>query len=114
MSLEPQDEGSIPGWAQWVKGSGIALCDAVMLQLRFRSDPWPGNSVCCRAAKKQTDIVCWASARSFEPVMPGGLCRRKSSPCLEMKKQSLREVEGPDQDHTSGMKGSAIFYSSIF
>ena len=24
-------------------------------QLHLRSDPWPGNSVCCRVAKKETN-----------------------------------------------------------
>ena len=44
---EHWDVGSIPSPAQWVK-------DLVLLQLQLRSgsDTWPGNSVCCRAAKK--------------------------------------------------------------
>ena len=42
--------GSIPSLAQWVK-------DPALLQLQLRwhlqlgSDPWPGNSICCRASK---------------------------------------------------------------
>ena len=45
-----------PGLAQWVK-------DPVFLQLLLRlrlwlgSDPWPKNSICRRAAKKQNTCI---------------------------------------------------------
>ena len=42
--------GLIPGLAQWVK-------DLALLQLQSRlklgSDPWPGRSICCGAAKNE-------------------------------------------------------------
>ena len=50
VSWEHWDVGLIPILAQWIK-------DLVLLQLWFgsqlwlRSDPWPGNSICHRAAK---------------------------------------------------------------
>lgn len=46
------DPGLIPGWAQWAK-------DLVLpklwhkLSLKLRSDPWPGNAMCRRAAEKK-------------------------------------------------------------
>ena len=51
VSLECWDAGSIPGPAQGVK-------DLALLQLRYTSqlwvgsDPWPGNSICCRIKTK--------------------------------------------------------------
>ena len=45
------DAGLVPGLAQWA-------ADPALPQLRLRSqvwlgsDPWPRNSICCRAAKK--------------------------------------------------------------
>ena len=51
-SWDHWDSGLIPGLVQWVK-------DLVMLHLWLRSwlclrsDPWPGNSICCGAAKKK-------------------------------------------------------------
>ena len=37
--------------AQWVKDLASPQL-RVRLQLWLRSDPWPGNSICCRVAKK--------------------------------------------------------------
>lgn len=51
VTLQCQDTGSIPGLIQWVK-------DLALLQLQhrsqpwFRSDPWPGNYMCCGVAKR--------------------------------------------------------------
>ena len=53
--LEPWDTGSIPGLAQWVKA--LALLPLCCSQLWLGSDPWPRNSVCCRAAKKKKKKV---------------------------------------------------------
>ena len=52
VSLYLWDAGLVPGLAQWVK-------DLVVVQLQRRSqprlgsDPWPGNPVCCRVARKE-------------------------------------------------------------
>ena len=35
--------GSIPGLAQWVKGSSLAMSGGAGQQLQLRFDPWPGN-----------------------------------------------------------------------
>ena len=48
-SLERWDAGLIPGLAQWVK-------DLVLPKLWHRSQV-PGNSICCRAAKKGEKII---------------------------------------------------------
>ena len=37
------DRGSIPGLAQWVKGSDIDIATAVVVQLHFGFSPWPRN-----------------------------------------------------------------------
>ena len=50
-SLEPRDAGSIPSWAQCIKYPAL-LQLWLGLQLRLRSDPWPGNPMCQGAAQK--------------------------------------------------------------
>lgn len=49
-SLQRWDQGSMPGPAQWVQ-------DLILPQLQcwFRSDPWPGESVCRGVAKKEKE-----------------------------------------------------------
>ena len=50
-SLDQWDADLIPGLAQWVEDPALLQlwCG---LQLQLRTDPWPGNSICHRAAKK--------------------------------------------------------------
>ena len=54
-SLERWDAGLILGPKYWVK-------DPALLQLQLRSqlwvgsDPWPGNSICCGAAKRENNL----------------------------------------------------------
>ena len=50
-SLECWDTGSIPSPAQWVKDLVLPQL-WYRLQLWLRSDPWPGNSIGRKAAKK--------------------------------------------------------------
>ena len=51
-SCEKWDVGSIPSQAQRVKD--LALPQLLFrLQLQLKSDSWPGNSICGRAAKKK-------------------------------------------------------------
>ena len=38
-----EDAGSIPGLAQWVRGSGIAVSCGIGQQLQLQFDPCPGN-----------------------------------------------------------------------
>ena len=46
-------EGSIPGsLARWVKDPALLQLQ-LHLQVQLRSDPWPGNSICQGAAKKE-------------------------------------------------------------
>ena len=49
-SLQCQDAGSNSGPAQCVKGSSFAV---VMAEVTTAANTWPGNSMCCRAAKKE-------------------------------------------------------------
>ena len=51
-SLEFRDAGCILGPAQWVKDLVLPQLQC-RLPLQLGSDPWPGNSMCCRAAKKE-------------------------------------------------------------
>ena len=46
VSLDCWDTGSVPGSAQWVKGSGVAAATA-----EISSCPWPGNYICCSMAQ---------------------------------------------------------------
>ena len=63
VSWKFRGAGLIPSLAQWIK-------DPVLLQLQFRlqlqlgSDPWPGNSVCCRVTKKEkkNGVPVWLSS----------------------------------------------------
>lgn len=48
MPLDHWATSLTPGLAQWVKA-------ATLPELRLRSDPWPQNSRCCRAAKKERE-----------------------------------------------------------
>ena len=67
-SLERWAAGSSPGLAQWVKDLALPQLGH-RLQLWLRSDPWPGNSIGHRAAKKETNKQKkWGQAREF----PGG------------------------------------------
>ena len=50
-SREPWDVARFPGLAQWYK-------DLVMLQLWFRSDPWPRSSIGRWAATQKKNLVC--------------------------------------------------------
>ena len=52
VSWEHWDKGWIPSLAQWVKDLELPQLQ-VKLQLWLRSDPWPGNSICQRVAKKK-------------------------------------------------------------
>ena len=50
--MQHEDVGSIPGPAQWIKGSGFATALQQRSQLQLRSDPWLGAPYALRAAKK--------------------------------------------------------------
>ena len=50
------DAGSILGLAQWVKNMALLQLQH-RLQLQLVSDLWPGNSIWCRVAKKEKEIV---------------------------------------------------------
>ena len=70
------DAGSIPVLAQWGK-------DPALLQLWLRSqlllgsDPWPGNSICLEAAKKEKRKkesafgIEWVGARDTHSAQDG-------------------------------------------
>lgn len=45
------DKGSISSPAQWVKDQVLPRVQ-LRSQLWLRFDPWPGNAICCRTAKK--------------------------------------------------------------
>ena len=50
-SLEIWDAGLMPSLARWVRDPALPQLQQ-RLQLQLGSDPWPGNSVGSRAAKK--------------------------------------------------------------
>ena len=52
VSLERWDTGLIPGLTQWVEDLTL-LHPQHRSQLWLVSDPWPGNSLCHRVAKKE-------------------------------------------------------------
>ena len=51
-SLEHWDRGLIPSLAQWVRDLALPHLWHKS-QLRLRSDPWPRNSICCGAVKRE-------------------------------------------------------------
>ena len=51
VSWEPWDIGLIPSQAQWVKDPALPQL-WLGWQLQLRSDPWPGNSMCCRKEER--------------------------------------------------------------
>ena len=71
VSLQHWDAGLIPSPAQWVKDLTFPQLQ-FRLQQRLRSDPWPGNCICHRVAKKEKKKV-------QKVGIPGGLSIRKSS-----------------------------------
>ena len=74
-SWECWDAGLIPGLEQWVRDLALSQL-RLRSQLQFRSDPWPGNSMCCRVAKKKkkpkpppkTRDKCWWGCRVVEAL----------------------------------------------
>ena len=50
VSPQHQDAGLSPSLTQWVKDPAL---QQLRLQLQLGSDPWPRNSICCGAAKKE-------------------------------------------------------------
>ena len=52
VSWECWDTGLIPGPAQQIKGLALPQLQ-VRSELWLGTDPWPGDSICHRAAKKE-------------------------------------------------------------
>ena len=52
VSLQHQEADSIPSPVQWVKGSGTATAVTQAATVAWM-DPWPRNSICHRAAKRE-------------------------------------------------------------
>ena len=52
ISIVPGMQIQFPAWHSGFKDPGL-LQLWHRLQLQLGSDPWPGNSLCCRAAKKE-------------------------------------------------------------
>ena len=55
-ALQLQDGGLIPSLAQWVQDLAMpqVWCRS---KLQVGSDPWPGNSICRRVAKKEREKI---------------------------------------------------------
>ncbi|XP_020922221.1 matrix-remodeling-associated protein 7 isoform X1 [Sus scrofa] len=69
-SWECWDTGAIPGPGQWVKDLMLPPLQ-LRLQLRLGYDPWPRNSICLGAAKKEKkeELGAWAARRAGEPEL---------------------------------------------
>ena len=78
-SLECWDASSIPSLAQWVKNPALLQHSS---QLRLKSDPWPGNSICHRAAKKGGKKIAISEAG-------GGLLQIQDMTCLSIQRTSM-------------------------
>ena len=52
VSWECWDAGSIPSLTQWVQDLALPQLQ-LRSQLWIGSNPWPRNSICCGAAKKE-------------------------------------------------------------
>ena len=61
-SLQCQDADLIPSQKKWVKGWGanIAMVQSAVVA-QIRSYPWPKNSICHGAAKKEKNKMCGIS-----------------------------------------------------
>ena len=50
-----EDVGSIPGLAQWVKGSSVAVSCGCGLELQLQFNPSPGTFIYCRCSLKKKE-----------------------------------------------------------
>ena len=74
------DAGLIPGPAQWVKDPALQQLQ-LKLQLWLRSDPWPGNCICHKVAKKVKNKNKKQNKRQKNlggSDVPGGLVRSEA------------------------------------